>query len=101
MPTNFERCATLGGRKQAETALGVYLTTETCVCGPRRMSRKVGKMQTAGFDIQITGYGLSKTYHADNGYALLSEMMDAYQILLLIISSMDSESSGTNSNSGL
>ena len=61
----------------------------------------VKEMQTAGFDIQITGYGLSKTYHADNEYALLSEMMDAYQILLLIISSMDSESSGTNSNSGL
>ena len=62
----------------------------------------VKEMQTAGFDIQITGYGLSKTYHADNEYALLSEMMDAYQILLLIISSMDNESSGTNNNnSGL
>lgn len=42
-----------------------------------------------GFDIQITGYGLSKTYHADNEYALLSDMMDAMQILLRIISIND------------
>jgi len=46
----------------------------------------VREMQRAGFDIQITGYGLSKTYHADNEYALLSDMSDAFQILLRIIS---------------
>ena len=42
-----------------------------------------------GFDIQITGYGLSKTYHADNEYALFSDMQDAMQILLRIISIND------------
>ena len=49
LPTNFERCATLGGRKRAETGFRVCLTTDTCVCGPRHMSRKAGKLQTAGF----------------------------------------------------
>ena len=42
-----------------------------------------------GFDIQISGFGLSKTYHADNEYALLSDMIDAMQILLIIISIND------------
>jgi len=49
----------------------------------------VRQMQDSGFDIQITGYGLSKTYHADNEYALLSDMVDAFQILLRIISISD------------
>ena len=49
----------------------------------------VRQMQNAGFDIQITGYGLSSTYHADNEYALLSDMQDAFQILLRIISIND------------
>ena len=51
----------------------------------------VREMQAAGFDIQISGYGLSKTYHADNEYASLQDIMDAYQILLLIVSCMDKE----------
>eukprot|EP00472_Partenskyella_glossopodia_P014079 CAMPEP_0197529500 /NCGR_PEP_ID=MMETSP1318-20131121/28535_1 /TAXON_ID=552666 /ORGANISM="Partenskyella glossopodia, Strain RCC365" /LENGTH=447 /DNA_ID=CAMNT_0043084981 /DNA_START=58 /DNA_END=1401 /DNA_ORIENTATION=- len=41
----------------------------------------VRKMQRAGFDLQIAGYGLSKTYHADNEYCLLSDMKDAFKIL--------------------
>jgi len=49
----------------------------------------VRQMQNAGFDIQITGYGLSSTYHADNEYASLSDMQDAFQILLRIISIND------------
>jgi len=51
----------------------------------------VREMQNAGFDIQITGYGLSTTYHADNEYALLSDMQDAFQILLRVISINDKE----------
>lgn len=51
----------------------------------------VREMQAAGFDIQISGYGLSKTYHADNEYASLQDIMDAYKILLLIVSCMDKE----------
>jgi len=49
----------------------------------------VRMMQDAGFDIQITGYGLSTVYHADNEYALLSDMKDAFQILLRVISIQD------------
>lgn len=62
------------------------------VCTPFAMTGSlplVRKMQDAGFDIQITGYGLSKTYHADNEYALLSDMQDAFSILLRIISIAD------------
>mmetsp|Transcript_33244 Transcript_33244/g.36794 ORF Transcript_33244/g.36794 Transcript_33244/m.36794 type:complete len:454 (-) Transcript_33244:146-1507(-) len=51
----------------------------------------VRQMQKEGFDIQITGYGLSKTYHADNEYSLLSDMVDAFQILLRIISISDEQ----------
>lgn len=51
----------------------------------------VREMQNAGFDIQITGYGLSTTYHADNECALLSDMQDAFQILLRIVSINDKE----------
>jgi len=49
----------------------------------------VRQMQAAGFDIQITGYGLSTVYHADNEYCLLSDMKDAFQILLRVISIKD------------
>jgi acetylornithine deacetylase len=51
----------------------------------------VREMQAAGFDVQITGYGRSNAYHADNEYALLSDMVDAYKILLLIVSQMDGQ----------
>lgn len=46
----------------------------------------VREMQDQGFDIQITGFGLMHTYHADNEYCLLSDMQDAFQILLRVIS---------------
>ena len=51
----------------------------------------VREMQDQGFDIQINGFGISKTYHADNEYALLSDMQDAFQILLRAISIADKE----------
>lgn len=49
----------------------------------------VREMQSAGFDVQITGYGNSATYHADNEYASLSDMQDAFQILLRVISILE------------
>jgi acetylornithine deacetylase len=49
----------------------------------------VRQLQDEGFDIQITGYGLMSTYHADNEYASLSDMQDAFQIILRIISIRD------------
>uniref|UniRef100_A0A7S4JFG2 Peptidase M20 dimerisation domain-containing protein n=1 Tax=Odontella aurita TaxID=265563 RepID=A0A7S4JFG2_9STRA len=54
----------------------------------------VRQMKDAGFDVQISGYGLSSTYHADNEYALLSDMKDAFQILLRVISIADKEDYG-------
>ena len=51
----------------------------------------VRQMQDQNFDVQITGYGLSKTYHADNEYVLLSDMRDAFQILLRVISINDQQ----------
>uniref|UniRef100_A0A7S1ZWB0 Peptidase M20 dimerisation domain-containing protein n=1 Tax=Trieres chinensis TaxID=1514140 RepID=A0A7S1ZWB0_TRICV len=45
----------------------------------------VRSMQRVGFDVQITGFGLSKTYHADNEYVLLSDMRDAFRILMRVI----------------
>jgi len=49
----------------------------------------VREMQAAGFDLQITGFGLSSTYHADNEYVLLSDIKDAFLVLLRVISAVD------------
>ena len=46
----------------------------------------VGTMQAQGFDIQITGYGLTKVYHADNEYASLADMKNGFKILALLLS---------------
>lgn len=51
----------------------------------------VRQMQKEGFDIQITGYGDSKAYHADNEFASLKSMEDAFQILLRIVSICDKQ----------
>lgn len=51
----------------------------------------VRQMQKEGFDVQITGFGDSKAYHADNEYASLKGMEDAFQILLRVISISDSQ----------
>ena len=49
----------------------------------------VRQLQSEGFDVQIVGYGNSATYHADNEYASLQDMKDAYQILLRVICTLD------------
>ena len=56
------------------------------ICGSLPLVRE---MQAAGFDLQISGFGLSSTYHADNEYALLSDMTDAFQIFLHVISLLE------------
>ena len=43
-------------------------------------------MQKAGFDLQINGFGLMSTYHANNEHCLLSDMKKAFSILLKCIS---------------
>lgn len=45
----------------------------------------VHEMQSEGFDIQLIGFGLMSTYHADNEYCSLSDMKDAAKILARLI----------------
>jgi acetylornithine deacetylase len=56
------------------------------ICGSLPLVRE---MQAAGFDLQISGFGLSSVYHADNEYCKLSDMVDAFQIFLWIISVLE------------
>ena len=41
----------------------------------------VAEMQQNGFDIQLIGFGLMSTYHADDEYCSLADMKDAAKIL--------------------
>jgi len=52
------------------------------ICGSLPL---VGDLQEAGFDVQISGYGKSSVYHCDNEYCLLSDMKDAFKILMQCI----------------
>ena len=45
----------------------------------------VHEMQQEGFDIQLIGFGLMSTYHADNEYCSLNYMKDAAKILSRLI----------------
>lgn len=45
----------------------------------------VHEMQSEGFDVQLIGFGLMKTYHADNEYCSLSDMKDAARIIARLI----------------
>jgi acetylornithine deacetylase len=40
-------------------------------------------------DVQLCGFGLSSTYHADNEYALLSDMKDGYQVFCRILGALN------------
>lgn len=41
----------------------------------------VAEMQSNGFDIQLIGFGLMSTYHADDEYCSLNDMKDAAKII--------------------
>lgn len=41
----------------------------------------VNELQSKGFDVQITGYGMSSRYHADNEAASLTDMKNAVKIM--------------------
>lgn len=45
----------------------------------------VRELQGRGFDIQITGFGQSSSYHAPNEQAKLQDFRDGFQILLRVI----------------
>ena len=49
----------------------------------------VRDMQRKGFDVQLTGFGLMKTYHADNEFCLLSDMEKGFRILRGMIAEVE------------
>lgn len=49
----------------------------------------VAELKEAGFDLQITGFGLTSTYHADNEYCKLSDMKNAVKVLARVISNLE------------
>jgi len=55
------------------------------ICGSLPLVRS---MQKAGFDLQITGFGKSDAYHAENEYCLLSDMVNAGEILSVYVSKL-------------
>ena len=40
-------------------------------------------------DVQLTGFGLSATYHADNEYALLSDMHVGYKVFCRLVAALN------------
>lgn len=56
------------------------------ICGSLPLVRE---MQDNGFDLQISGYGLSSRYHADNEYCKLSDMSNAARILANVIAQLE------------
>ena len=48
------------------------------ICGSLPL---VGDLQAEGFDIQLTGFGKSEVYHANNEYCSLTDMVNATKIL--------------------
>eukprot|EP01095_Lingulamoeba_sp_RSL-Kostka_P003418 TRINITY_DN143_c0_g4_i1.p1 TRINITY_DN143_c0_g4~~TRINITY_DN143_c0_g4_i1.p1 ORF type:complete len:447 (-),score=183.82 TRINITY_DN143_c0_g4_i1:162-1475(-) len=56
------------------------------ICGSLPL---VGDLQKEGFDIQLIGFGLSATYHADNEYCNLGDMKIATKVLSLLASKIN------------
>jgi len=49
----------------------------------------VDTLKTAGYDVQIVGFGLMSTYHAANEYCLLSGMKHGYTSFLHVIDALN------------
>lgn len=49
----------------------------------------IRELKDEGFDVQTTGYGLMKTYHAKNEYCLLSDMCEGYRVFASVISQLE------------
>jgi acetylornithine deacetylase len=56
------------------------------ICGSLPL---VDQLQLNGFDVQLTGFGLSNAYHAVNEYCLFSDMAKGFTILAKIIQSIN------------
>ena len=49
----------------------------------------VRELQDSGYDVQISGYGFSNRYHADNEAVSLSNMVNAFKILRTTVSALE------------
>ncbi len=52
------------------------------ICGSLPLVRD---LQRGGFDVQLIGFGLMSTYHANDEYALLSDFEKGFQVLMRVI----------------
>jgi acetylornithine deacetylase len=60
--------------------------TPYSICGSLPLVRD---LQRGGFDVQLTGYGLSSTYHADNEYCELPMMASGFKVLLRVLTILE------------
>ncbi|KAK9120731.1 hypothetical protein Syun_018348 [Stephania yunnanensis] len=51
----------------------------------------VRELQDQGYDVQLIGYGLMDTYHANNEYCLLSDMSQGFEVFASIISRLEND----------
>ena len=49
----------------------------------------VRSLKREGFDLQMTGFGLMSTYHADNEFCKLSDMEKGFNILRGVIGNLE------------
>ena len=49
----------------------------------------VRDLQRGGFDVQMTGFGLMTSYHADNECCKLSDMGKGFRVLLGVIAELE------------
>ena len=49
----------------------------------------VRSLQDSGYDVQISGYGFSSRYHADNEAVSLNNMKDAFKIVRTTVSILE------------
>ena len=50
---------------------------------------QVRDLQRGGLDVQMIGFGLLATYHADNEYCLLSHMQKGFRVLARVVGLLD------------
>jgi acetylornithine deacetylase len=68
--------------------------TVTGECDPMAITGTlpcVADLPDAGFDVQTLGFGLMKTYHANNEYGMLPDFADGFRVLARIVHNMDTD----------
>jgi acetylornithine deacetylase len=66
--------------------------TVTGACDPMAITGTlpcIRDLQDAGFDVQTCGFGLLRTYHANNEFGLLADFADGFKVLAHIIANME------------